>query len=396
LSVHVIYVCADPGVPVFGSKGASLHLQEVVRVLTRRGHQVTIIAARKGTRPPQDLRDLPVLTLPSAAGVDAAAREHAARRAAAAVPGLIADAEAINGPAELIYERYSLWSTGGMRAAAARGIPGVLEVNAPLIDEQLKHRYLGDRAGAEEVARTVFSDAAAVIAVSQPVAEWVRCRVANPTRVHVVPNGVDPDRFRPRTIPPRRTFTVGFVGSLKPWHGVDLLIAALRRMDDHVRLLIVGDGPQLQDLRRAAKPLGERVVFTGALAPAAIPAALAQMDVTVAPYPPTEVYFSPLKVFEYMAAGTAVVASAVGQLPSVIEHDRTGLLVPPGDVDALAAAIASLRDQPALRRAYGAQARQAVCERHTWEHVVDTIFRHAGAGPHRVVTLPADDHVTGR
>ena len=395
--MHVVYVCADPGVPVFGTKGASLHLQEVVRVLTRTfGHRVTVIAARKGTRPPQDLTDIPVLTLPSAAGRDAAAREQAARLAAAAVPGLIADAEATNGPAGLVYERYSLWSTGGMRAAAARGILGVLEVNAPLIDEQARHRHLHDRAGAEEVARTVFTDAAAVIAVSQSVAEWVRSRVATPSRVHVVPNGVDPDRFRPRTIPPRRTFTVGFVGSLKPWHGVDLLVEALCRMDSDARLLIVGDGPELQTLHRAAQPLGARAVFTGALLPAAVPAALAQMDVTVAPYPRAEAYFSPLKVFEYMAAGTAVVASAVGQLPSVIEHERTGLLVPPGEMEALVAAIVALRDQPALRRAYGAQARRVVCERHTWAQVVGRIFDLAGVRTQQVVTLPADERVMGR
>lgn len=388
--MHIIYVCADSGVPVFGTKGASLHVQEVVRVMAR-DHRVTIIAARVGGEAPADLAGLEVLTLPSAPGRDAAEREHAARLAAAEVPELIAAAERMHGAAAVVYERYSLWSTGGMLAAAARGIPGVLEVNAPLIDEQARHRHLGDRGAADEVARTVFAAATAVVAVSEAVAEWVRDRSPDPISVHVVANGVDPARFRPRVGSPGGAFTVGFVGSLKPWHGVDLLVEAMCGVDGDARLLIVGDGPQRRRLERAARPLGSRIAFTGALPPDAVPTALARMDVAVAPYPPEATYFSPLKVFEYMAAGTAVVASAVGQVPDLIEHGRTGLLVAPGDVPALTAAIVRLRDDPLLRRALGVEARRIASTRHTWQQVVDRILGLAGAAGPRAAGL--HDHV---
>lgn len=356
-----------------------------------RDHRVTIIAGRTARDSPELPARLSVLRLPPVSGRDGGDREQSARLAAAAVADLIAEAERAHGQADLVYERYSLWSAGGMRAALARGIPGVLEVNAPLIDEQVRHRYLGDPAAAEQVAATVFTDATAVVAVSEPVAAWVRQRSATPSRVHVVPNGVDPARFPTRSPRAGRPFTVGFVGTLKPWHGVDVLIDAVRRLGGAARLLVVGDGPQLQQLRDAARPLGSQVVFTGALPPAAVPAALAQMDVTVAPYPPGEAYFSPLKVFEYMAAGTAVVASAIGQLPAVIDDGRTGLLVPPGDPAALAQALIRLRDDSALREALGAQARRAVCEHHTWEQAVQRILNLAGLPPQRVVTLPAHD-----
>jgi glycosyltransferase involved in cell wall biosynthesis len=390
--MHIVYVCADPEVPVFGSTGASVRLLQVVRIMARE-HRVTVIAGRKGGKPPPDLADLAVLTLPSTVGRDAAEREQAARLAAAAVPGLIADAEKMQGPAGLIVEQYSVWSTGGMRAALARGIPGIVEVSAPLIDEQVRRGQLRDRVGAERVATTVFTDAAVMIAASPAVAAWVKERSPTPWRVRVLPAGVAVDRFRPRETRPRRPFTVGFVGSLTAAKGVDLLVAALCRMAEDTRLLIVGDGPELQPLRRAAEPLDARVVFTGALPVAAVPAALAQMDVTVAPYRPTAAEATPTRVLEYMAAGTAVVASAVRPLPSLIEDGRTGLLVPPGDVDALVEALERLRDEPAVRRALGAEARRSVCEHHTMEQMVQALFAIAGVGAQRVITLPAEDKV---
>jgi glycosyltransferase involved in cell wall biosynthesis len=390
--MHVIVVCADPDVSVFGATAAALQVQDLVRVVGRRA-RVTLIAGRKGTRPPGDLAELTVLTLPSPVGRNTAEREQAARLSASAVPDLIADAESLHGPAAMIYERYSLWSTGGMRAAAGRGIPGVLEVNAPLVEEQAGQGRLLDRVGAQQVARTVFADAAVVVAVSEPVARWVRRQSADPRRVHVVPPAVDVSRFRPRVTPARRPFTVGFAGTLEPEHGVDRLIAAVEQMTDGVRLLIVGDGSQLRRLRRLAQPLGSGAVFTGALPPAALPAALAQMDVAVAPYLPSATAASPQAVLEYLAAGTAVVASAMAPLRMVVRDRETGLLVPPGDVEALAGALTRLRQTPALRQALGAEARRAATERHTREQVLDQVFDLAGLGRRRVVTLPVADHV---
>src|SRR5690606_13714515 len=124
--------------------------------------------------------------------------------------------------------------------------------------------------------------------------------------------------------------TVGFVGTLKPWHGVSLLLEAFARLAADfagVRLLIVGDGPERAALDQQAAALGiaSLTEFTGAVDPELIPALLAEMDVAVAPYPRLDdFYFSPLKVLEYMAAGRAVVASRIGMIPEWIEHAGTG------------------------------------------------------------------------
>jgi glycosyltransferase involved in cell wall biosynthesis len=106
------------------------------------------------------------------------------------------------------------------------------------------------------------------------------------------------------------------------------------------------------------------------------------MDAAVAPYPrPERFYFSPLKVYEYMAAGLAVVASRVGQLEELIRHRDNGLLCPPGDGPALAGALEELRDDPGLRRCLGEAARATVRHRYTWEEAARRILRLARAEP---------------
>jgi glycosyltransferase involved in cell wall biosynthesis len=122
--------------------------------------------------------------------------------------------------------------------------------------------------------------------------------------------------------------------------------------------------------------LGEATHFTGAVDPNAIPDWLRQMDVCVAPYPQLEeFYFSPLKVYEYMAAARPVVASAVGQLKQLIEHEVDGLLVPPGDGAALALALVRLREDGELRKRLGETAREKVLRDYTWDGVAQKILK---------------------
>jgi glycosyltransferase involved in cell wall biosynthesis len=128
----------------------------------------------------------------------------------------------------------------------------------------------------------------------------------------------------------------------------------------------------MRGLRSAAE-------IAGSVAPAAVPDLLARMDASVAPYPALEpFYFSPLKVIESMAAGLPVVASAVGDLPHLIDDGRTGRLVAPGVPDALAAVLARLATRPDERRRLGSAARAHVLREHTWDAVVGRLVRLAG------------------
>jgi glycosyltransferase involved in cell wall biosynthesis len=372
---RVAYVCADPGVPVFGTKGASVHVQEVLRQLVRRGAEVVLVCARTDGPPPADLTGVRVVPLPRSRSRELARRELDLLAADAGLGPLLAR----HGPFDLVYERYSLWSRGAMAYARSTGTPGVLEVNAPLPEEQAAHRGLVHRAAALEVLGSVLGQADAVVCVSEPVAAWARRHAPTRARLHVVPNGVDLDRVTPGP-EPAGPFTVGFVGTLKPWHGVDVLVRAASLVTD-VRLLLVGDGPQREAIEELAGRLGtsDRVEVTGAVPPVAVPEHLHRMHAAAAPYPTADGYFSPLKVFEYLAAGLPVVASRAGQLPALLTDRADALLVPPGDVAALAGAVRLLRDDPALRARLG-QAARTTAGGHSWAAAVSRILATVGVG----------------
>jgi glycosyltransferase involved in cell wall biosynthesis len=224
--MRVAYVCADPGVPVFGCKGCSIHVQEIVRAFIARGDEVHLFANRLGGPVPPGLESVVIHPLGSFLATQAADREREALEANGTLRVLLEQEQ----PFDLLYERYSLWSHGGIDFAASSGTPSVLEVNAPLIVEQQKHRGIHHVALAEQIAARCFSQATSIIAVSDAVAQYVQQVIGNAARTTVVPNGVDPSRFAELTpgVGIDASFTVGFVGTLKPWHGVGSLDRSVR------------------------------------------------------------------------------------------------------------------------------------------------------------------------
>lgn len=366
--MRIAYVCLDPGIPVFGTKGASVHIQEVVREYRRRGHDVTVYATRRGTDVPDDLAELRVVDVPITTR-DEEERERAQQAASASVSDMVRA-----GGYDLVYERYSLFST----VIAECGVPGILEVNAPLIDEQRTHRVLVDEQAADAALQEQVQAALATICVSDPVRDWVIARTEG-TRVFTVPNGVNVHRITPQPESPSAP-VVTFVGTLKPWHGVDVLLRARAQAHKDWQLRIIGDGPMRAELDDLARSLGVDVDFRGAVAPDAIPQHMAGTAIGVAPYPAMDTdsdqYFSPLKVYEYMAAGLPVVASRVGQLPEIM--GESAYLVPPSDPEALAEALDALVANPAERARVGSDNRRQAEREHSWTGTVDHILAHAG------------------
>ncbi|BAZ46414.1 group 1 glycosyl transferase [Chondrocystis sp. NIES-4102] len=377
--MKVAYICADPGIPIFGQKGCSIHVQEVIRALLAKNIEVSLFTPRLGGEIPPDFKGVKVYKLPTIAKVDRAEREKLARSLNDDLQWELSRAE----PFDFIYERYSLWSYSGMEYAQKLGIPGILEVNAPLILEQDQHRGLVDRQEAEAIAQRVFKAASNIVAVSSEIRDYLNLYKVDQALIEVIPNGVNPQRFANISGAYQRSnqqFTVGFVGSLKPWHGLPILIEAFARFHSQhpqTQLLIVGDGTErdrtMADIKQ--RNLESAVCLTGAVPPETVPEYLAQMDVAVAPYPAsTDFYFSPLKVYEYMAAGLPVVASDLGQISQVIDSGVNGLLVKPGDGFALADALDLLWRSPVLRSYLGNCARKTVLQEYTWERVVEKIL----------------------
>ena len=370
--MRVAYVTTDPGIPAFGSKGASAHVQAILAAFLRRGATVTLFAPAPGPVP-EALAGLRVAALPPAPKGDPEERAERLIAQDADLPARLA----AEGPFDLVYERHALFAAGAMRFAAEAGLPSVLEVNAPLLAEQARHRTLVRPAEADAATWLAMTAAARVVCVSEAVADYARAQGA--AAPLVVPNGVDPARFRQA---PRRDgpFTAGFIGTLKPWHDTATLIACLPHLRARVpdaRLLIVGDGPERAPLAAQAEALGmsQAVEFTGALPPEAVPAALGRMHAGTAPYSAAQAfYFSPLKLYEYMAAGLPVVASDVGDLAAILGAARAGVAVPPDRPDLMAAALADLAADPVRGAELGAAGRAHVEAHHGWDRVLDRIL----------------------
>ncbi len=377
--MRVAYLSADCGIPVFGSKGASVHIQEMMRAMRLQGADVRVVATRLGT-PTRNGEDEGVVHAFRVRAIDVKdggdqAREEAniadAGAAEEALVGLYAD-----WPFDMIYERYSLWSDAGVKVARRLGVPLIVEVNAPILLEQEQYRRLAlhERAGAIE--RAVFSQADGLVCVSSEVRDYAITKGANPGRAIIMGNAVDTTRFHAAVPPmdfgmPDGAFTIGFSGSLKRWHGVDVMMEAFRmilRAAPQARLLVIGEGPERGWIEGFARGAGieSSVTMAGWIGHAQMPAALTAMDVALAPYPETEdFYFSPLKVFEYLAAGRVMVASRIGQISEVIRHGETGILTPPGNADAIAEAVLGVMADPLRMRRLGeAAAREGA--RHNW------------------------------
>ena len=372
--MRIAYVTADRGIPVFGEKGASIHIQEMIRAFAKLGHEVRVIAARSGEAGDASLMVEEVRA--TGVGAERAEKERAAMAQADAIEARLV-ALWRDWPFDMIYERYSLWSAAGCRAARRLGVPVVMEVNAPLVMEQAEFRALVCEAEARAIEAEVFAGADALAAVSRQMAEYLTGRGAEAGRVHVIGNAVDTSQFHPGVaatlLPgvPQDAFVVGFTGSLKMWHGVDTLMQAFRAFRDReprAHLLICGDGPKRGwiDGYVAGAGLEEAVTMAGWVDHADLPGLIARMDVATAPYPAAEEhYFSPLKLYEYLAMGRPVLASDIGQTAELLAGSSAARLLPPGDAGALAAALWDLSRDRARRTAMSAAA-AVEGARHDW------------------------------
>ncbi|HKF41568.1 MAG TPA: glycosyltransferase family 4 protein [Thermoanaerobaculia bacterium] len=399
--MKVLYICADLGIPVLGRKGAATHVRNLVAALQRSGHTVVVVAPSAMKSPfeePDRLAAARLLTLPPGNATVKAVislKETLERFGVeSALPGdirrLLYDQELFpklfrrfkDDPPDIIYERGAMFGSAGARLAAALGRPLLLELNAPLSLEQTAYRHgaLGDLAA--EAERWTLSKADAVLAVSAPLADHVASLGTPVERIHVLPNGVDPSIFHPGPPDPATRSrwgldggpVLGFVGGFRPWHGVEFLpplFEKLARRHEGLQLVIVGNGPLKSATFSEISKLGlaSRTVLTGAIPQGEIPPLLREFAAALAPYPRPEhpFYFSPLKLFEYMACGAPVVASAIGQIAEVVQDGKTGFLCPPGDLDAFEAACNGLLSDPSLRRSVGEAAAREVAQHYTWD-----------------------------
>jgi glycosyltransferase involved in cell wall biosynthesis len=380
--IRILYLCADPGIPVLGGKGASVHLRAMARALNAVGAHVLVASPRCATGDEQIDRSIelaeidPVLPKvhPSVESVrDAVERQADQIRT-------LARARRV----DVVYERFSLFSDGGVKAATQLRLPHLLELNAPLRDEALTFRSLPYPALAAELEANVLRASDRIFAVSEPLADAFAAAGLERAKIEVTPNGVDPADFPTAPLPRDDRFTIGFAGSLKPWHGIDVLLRAFDlavREEPSLRLEVVGAGPSASLLEDATFRPGE-FAYLGHRSHSDTLTTMSGWNVGVAPFLPLDTfYFSPLKVVEYMASGLCPVASDLGQLRSLLGDGARGVLVPAGDVEALAAAVVDLARDRERAVALGARARAHALRHHTWRrNARRVVLAAAGAG----------------
>lgn len=399
--MKILYLCPDLGIPVLGRKGAAVHVRGLASAFVRAGHTV-VLAAPCLTKSPWEnpaSLDVPLLQLTSGAETEEVIL------ALKAFNGLLGVENTLPGelrrilynqdlhrqlkrrfekdPPDFIYERASLYATAGVSLANELNVPLIIELNAPLALEQSAYRSTGLGELAAQAERWSLSRADVVLAVSAPLRDYVVSMGVGPERVQVIPNGVDHMIFKPAPPDPgvkarwslNNGPVLGFVGGLRPWHDVMVLPTLLARLvprHPDLRLVIAGDGPLRGELERSLREQGliKKVVFTGLVPHEEIADLIRQFDVALAPYSQLDhfFYYSPLKIFEYMACGIPMVAAGLGQISEVVQDGLTGLLYPPGSLDRLTEACERLLTDLELRKKMGEAAAKEVERCYTWDH----------------------------
>ena len=357
--------------------GQAVHIEEMIHALRAQGHEVRVVAPAAGgsadamggeVRWVQRLR----AALPKALyellelGYSAVAYRRLLRAAREFKP-------------DVVYERYNLFLLSGVVLRRTLGLPLLLEVNAPLADERRQFGGLGLPWLADWAETRTWRAADVVLPVTAVLAGRVLSRGVRCERIDVIPNGINEAHFEQAPSPEvaKRRFgwgpdelVLGFTGFVRDWHGVDRVVRWLACADAPAttRLLMVGDGPARADLEALAEQLGVagRVHFTGVVDRTDVPAMVASFDIAL--QPAVVAYASPLKLFEYLAMGKAVVAPRTPNLLEVLDDDHNALLFDADQPGALEAALLRLCGDAPLRARLSAAARATIGRRHlTWD-----------------------------
>jgi glycosyltransferase involved in cell wall biosynthesis len=375
---------------VAASDGMRVHIGELVGALREAGHVVLIVGPRPGGGPEAQ------------AGLSSRLERTAERlrrllpaavyellELAYNLPAYLRLRAAVNafGP-DVIYERYNLFLLAGLLFARRARLPMLLEINSPLASERAEHGGLGLKPVARWCESALWRGSDAALPVTHVLAAEVR-RTRAEGAVHVVPNGANPGRrpsdaaveaVRRRLGLGTGTLVLGFAGFVRPWHGVEWAVDALTRLPPRAHLVIVGDGPALPQLEARAEALGvsNRLRLVGRAPHEEAPAYVRTFDIAL--QPAAVRYASPLKLFEYMDLGCAIVAPDQPNIREVLTDGKDALLFPPGDREAFWAALERLCLDETLRTSLGAGARRTVEETpYTWAHNAERIGAIASA-----------------
>ena len=354
--------------------GQYVHIEEMINALREQGHEVVIVAP-----PSAETEDFG-----SDAGAVALLKRWlpkwfyelmelgyslvAYRRLAKAVREHKPDC---------LYERYNLFLPAGVWLARKYKLPLLLEVNAPILEERSRYDGLSLTRLARWSQSYAWRNADLVLPVTRVLGDIVASYGVPPDRIVVIPNGINGKRFSAvpdveaakRALGLEGKLVLGFTGFVRDWHGLDKVINLIAQdpPDSQRHLLVVGDGPARANLEKQARELGiaNRVTFTGIVGRDDVARHVAAFDIAL--QPAVVAYASPLKLFEYLALGKAIVGPAQPNIEEILTQDQNAVLFDPDSTSSLAAAVDRLCTDRVLREKVALGARATIVEQKlTW------------------------------
>jgi glycosyltransferase involved in cell wall biosynthesis len=287
-------------------------------------------------------------------------------------------------PEAIIYERHAYFMFMGVLLGKLFKRSVMLEVNE--LAGFTRARGLIMERLARRIDAWVFSRADHILCVSRVLTDEAKQRGARSERIHVLPNAIDPIRFRSsESGEPLRarlglegSIVIGHVGLFYRWDRLDVLIEVAKSIRDgypNVKVLLVGDGPEMESLRQTVFRLGmeREVILPGPVPRDDVPAYISAMDICV--LPDSNAFGSPIALFEFMAMGKPCVVPDLGPMRDVIDDNVTGIMFPHADYDALKKALLRLVEDPTLRDQVGARAKKIVFKRYTWATNADFVVK---------------------
>lgn len=290
---------------------------------------------------------------------------------------------------DAIINRYLIYDFSAIVVGKLLNIPVMYEVNASAVYErEIENRYY-IKPLAKWVEQLVFKKSDVVTVVSNELKTYFDTNGYDVSNTIVIPNGVNVEKYQEDfEVPPafqevaqrwKGKVVLGFLGSLKSWHGIQRVIdimPALIKKNPNIRLVIVGDGNTRSEIEAKIKEhqLTDHVYISGFIPHDQVPGALSLFDVALAPYNNiSNFYFSPLKIFEYMAAGKPVVAPALGQIRELVQSHYTGLLLEENNDKCLEESLITIIEDPINLKQMGQNAKDFITEHYTWKKNAEKI-----------------------
>ncbi len=286
---------------------------------------------------------------------------------------------------DCIYERYNLFLPSGVWAKKFFRLPLLIEVNAPLLSERQRYDGISLHRLAKWIENYTWRGGDFVLPVTEVLAGILHESGVPRERIAVIPNGINPERFN--DVPGREDakaklglsgkFVLGFAGFVRQWHGLDRVLEYLAT--DEIRdqhLLLVGDGPVRDSLLQQASELGisSKITITGIVDRDSVGAYLAAFDIALQPN--VVAYASPLKLFEYLALGLAIVAPSTSNIREILDDGDNALLFDPQSQNQLFEHMRHLRDDRQLRERIGRNASATIQKRGlTWTRNAERVCK---------------------